>query len=268
MTRALAQNTNSAQATLSQVNGFPFVTKHDAIAELKRRRKNTALKELLDMRREGMNLLPSAKTPYAVFFRQLGTPSHETLRFLRILKGTKLAPLILEYHGDKFVSAGNSYKRSLGKMPIYQYTGADGRDMVKYSTILDFNKWNGKSLSEIRCMDGSGLIGFHHKLLSRIAKVDPKALCHDATEWFASHGDRADKYYTALLSNFLRDAILFEHFEASAAEETFVQSIMMPAFQRVEIQYGYQPLIVELVPATQEKRAFWDYYPKKTERYL
>ncbi len=268
MTRTIEKKHMVLPTPTFDLTQFPFVSKHDAFMEIRRRRKNGALKELLDAHGDGTKPLPMKNGPYAVFFRQIGTASHETLRFLRAIKGTRFTPLILEYHGDKFVSAGNSYKRSLGKMPIYQYTGADGRDMVKYSTVIDFNAWTGKLLSDIRCRDGSGFIEFHHRLLARIAKVNPKKLCHDATPWFASHGDRADKYYTALLSCFIRDAVLFEHFEPSVTEATFVETIMMPAFRAIEIQYGYQPLIVELVSPTEKNWSFWDYYPKKTERYL
>src|SRR3989344_5691571 len=64
----------------------------------------------------------------------------------------------------KFVSAENRSKRALCKMPIYQNTGLDGRDMVEYETVCDFNISTGKKFKEVVCLNGEQLIPFHHRL--------------------------------------------------------------------------------------------------------
>lgn len=206
--------------------------------------------------------------PRAVLFRQIGTPTHEVLRFLRIAKQMKLRPLIFEYHCDKFVGAGNTYKRSLGKMPIYQYTGTDGRDMVKFNTVFDFNSYAGKPLLKITCSNGESLVTYHHRLLQKVAKINPKNTCVDASLWLQMHGSEAFLYYEAFLTLFVRDAILFENFESTPPVRKFLADTVMPAFKHVEARYGYAPLIVRLLPKEDETRTFWDSFPKKIERYI
>lgn len=247
-----------------------FTQQHQARRELMRRRKDTKLKRQVWEYLDGpaMQLSPAFESPRAVLFRQVATPTQEVLRFIRIAKHMKLSPLILEYYGDKFVSAGNPYKRSLGKMPIYQYTGIDGRDNVRYRTILDFNAYTGKKLSDVRCKNGEPLIDFHHALLSKLSRFEPKTQCVDATAWFQGIGGHAHEYYEQFLMLFIRDAILFEYINPAASEKTFADEVIIPAFNRVEARYGLQPLIVRLVPKNKEARTFWDSYPKKIEKLL
>lgn len=247
-----------------------FTTQREAYGELMRRRKDVNLKkrvvEHLDA--SAQTVLEKFNAPRAVLFRQVATPTHEILRFLRMAKHMKLAPLILEYYGDKFVSAGNSYKRSLGKMPIYQHTGTDGRDNVRYRTILDFNAYTGKALEKVRCKNGESLIDFHHKILSKLARFNTETQCVDATSWFRGIGGHAEEYYEQFLMLFIRDGILFENYHSTGVERPLVQKTVLPAFRAVSDLYGMRPLIVHLVPPQKELRPFWDSYPKKLERFL
>ncbi|QQG37590.1 MAG: hypothetical protein HYS26_03095 [Candidatus Kaiserbacteria bacterium] len=247
---------------------FPSVPSRDALEELRRRRRSPHLKTQVGKYMKDPVIPLKRQEPFAIFFRQVATPQHELLRFLRTVKDLPLTPLVLEYHGDKFVSTGNPYKRSLGKLPVYQFTGSDGRDMVKYRTVVDFNAYTGKSFSDVRCKNGEKFVEFHHRLLASVTKMKVEKLCYDATPWFTRHGDLAHLYYEELLAFFVRDAILFEHFEPTEAERVFVKAIMLPAFRNIEARFGYPPLVVELVPKGEETRAFWDSYPKKIERYL
>jgi hypothetical protein len=241
-----------------------------ALWDLRQRRKDPALKKIVRQ-----NLGPSAEKflkkfsqPRAVFFRQVATPTHEMLRFLKLAKHMGLKPLILEYHDDKFVSAENRSKRSLGKMPIYQYTGTDGRDMVEYKTVCDFNISTGKKFKDIVCLNGGKLIPFHHHLFRTITKLNPKTCCFDASDWFKSAGKKAEAYYAQLLAFFVRDGILFENFMPLRSESAFTKSIIVPAFEKIKNQYGVNPLIVRLLPENEEMRQFWDSYPKKIKKHL
>lgn len=254
---------------MQEFQEFPFTPKNIAVMELKRRRKKVTLTELVRFNvHDSIIPIPKRERPYAVFFRQVATPTHETLRFLQMTKNLPLQPLILEYYGDKFVSAGNPYKRSLGKMPIYKYTGNDGRDMVEYKTVFDLNKYTGKELGAIHCTNGEKLVDFHHRLLKGVTKINMETLCYDATEWFSRHGDKANLYYEDFLSFFIRDGILFEDFEPTQSEGRFVREIMLPAFCAVELKYGLTPLVVELIPKNEGARAFWNAYPKKIQRLI
>ncbi len=247
-----------------------FVSQNDARGTLINRAKDAELKKRVreNMHPEAHALISKFNSPRAVFFRQVATPTHEVLRFLRIAKHMRLTPIILEYYGDKFVSAGNPYKRALGKMPIYQHTGIDGRDNVKYHTVVDFNEYTGKPISAVKCKSGESLIDFHHKLLDKMSRLNIEAHCADATPWFQALGGMAGKYYDEFLTLFVRDAILFEYFEPTASEQLFIRETMIPAFQNVANKFGLQPLVFRLVPKNKEGRKFWDAYPKTIEKFI
>jgi len=247
-----------------------FTQQREARRELIRRRRDPELKRLVyeNLHSGAGAILDKFAAPRAVLFRQIATPTHEVLRFLRIAKHMQLAPLILEYYGDKFVSAGNTYKRSLGKMPVYQHTGIDGRDIVKHHTVIDFNAYTGKPLSTVRCKTGESLIDFHHALVTKLGRLNIETQCVDATHWFQGAGGHAENYYEQFLTLFIRDSILFEYFEPGKAEETFAFEVMLPAFRNVTERYGVRPLIARLVPKNKEARKFWDCYPKKIEKFL
>jgi hypothetical protein len=240
-----------------------------ALWELKQRRADILLKESVhtDLGSSADEILKKFTQPRAVFFRQVATPTHEIIRFLKLAKQMKLKPLILEYGEDKFVSSENRSKRLLGKMPIYQYTGSDGRDMVEYETVCDFNTATGKKLKEVMCTNGEKLMSFHHRLFQKITGLNPKTYCFDASLWFKSAG-KAESYYEQLLMLFLRDGILFENFMPLRSESAFTKTIIVPAFEKLKNKYGVEPLIVRLLPENEEMRLFWDSYPKKTKKYI
>lgn len=241
-----------------------------ALWELKQRRQDTVLKKSIrhKLGSTSEKLLKQFRKPRAVFFRQVATPTHETLRFLKIAKQMDLKPLILEYHDDKFVSAENRSKRALGKMPIYQHTGSDGREMVEYETICDFNISTGKKFKDIVCLNGEKLIPFHHRLFRTITGLNPKTYTVDASDWFKSSGGDAGKYYEQLLTFFIRDGIIFENFMPFRSESAFTKSIVVPAFKKLKDLYGVDPLIVRLAPEKEETRQFWDAYPRKTKKHI
>ncbi len=241
-----------------------------ALWELAQRRKESGLKEKVrqTLGSTAETILKKFIQPRAVLFRQVATPTHEIIRFLRLAKHMKLKPLILEYHGDKFVSSDNRYKRSLGKMPIYEHTGSDGRDMVRYETVCDFNTSTGKPFTDIQCLHGESLIAFHHRLFRAITGLNPKTHCVDATHWFDANGRKAVDYYEHLLTLFVRDGILFENYFTTKSEGPFVTESVLPAFKRIQQTYGYSPLIVRLLPSNEELRLFWDAYTKKVRSAL
>src|SRR3989344_3729058 len=158
-----------------QTSADLFMSQRDALVELMRRRKDRQLKRkvVASLNPQGQALLAHLEQPSAVLFRQVASPTQETLRFLTIAKHMGLQAIILEYYGDKFVSAGNPFKRALGKMPIYEQTASDGRDIVHFRTMVDFNSYVGKPLSSVRCKDGTSLVEFHHTLIKKVVKFDP-----------------------------------------------------------------------------------------------
>lgn len=241
-----------------------------AVDELRRRRRSTVLKSAVDSALRGKRLAPVASSPHphALLFRQVGTPNSEMFRFLGSAKRLGLRPLVLEYHTDKLVSAGNPFKRSLGKMPLYLHTGSDGRDIVRYRTVVDFNKYNGKQIRTVQTHDGVPLVEFHHKLLRASAKINPETVCFDASEWFEKNGSVAHRYYEALMTLLIRDCVMFESYESTPALVPFMHAVVLPAFEKVYERFGVRPLISRLVPKGEETRLFWDSYPRKVEKYM
>jgi len=238
--------------------------------ELTQRRRDLFLKRevLNNLTPHGRIFVKKLTRICGVVFRQVASPTNDVERFLTMTSHLGLHPIILEYYGDKFVSAGNMYKRSLGKMPIYNHTGTDGRDIVHYKTIVDFNSYVGKPLSSVMCRNGASLIEFHHSLLQKMTRFDVSGQCIDATEWFQSAGVRASNYYEQFLSLFIRDAILFEYFTPTKAERKFVQEVFIPSYKKVEARYNLKPLIIELVPKNKAGRLFWDSYPTEIKEFF
>lgn len=275
VTKKIKNKTDSKHRLLTGVMRFDafdymYTEPRLALWELQQRREDAILKGLTRQNLGGVaeELLKKFRQPRAIFFRQIATPTHETLRFLRMAKQMKLKPLILEYYDDKFVSAENRSKRLLGKMPIYKYTGSDGRDMVEYETVCDFNAVIGKKFKEVICLNGEKLISFHHHLFRAISKVNPKTCTFDASAWFNSAGGNAGNYYEQILTILIRDGILFENFMPFRSEHAFTKIIVEPAFEKCRNAYGVNPLIVRLMPEHEEMRLFWDSYPSKTKNYI
>lgn len=271
MTPLSAQNAAATRPVPHVAHTPVFVDAGYAVAELGRRRSDAALaaRTHAGMRDPSGEILARCTQPTAVLFRQLATPTHEILRFLDTVRVLGLRPLILEYSGDKFVGAGNPYKRSLGKMPLFGGVGSDGRDIVRFKTVVDFNAANGKALADIRLTDDStSLIEFHHDLFKRVTGLSPQDACYDATAWFHAHGGQAAQYYEPFLSFFVRDAILFENFMLNEHEELLTTQIVGPAFERVTERLGHYPLIVQLVPTADEQRPYWDEYPPHVSELL
>jgi hypothetical protein len=241
-----------------------FTGAEAAIREFMRRREDTALTRethaVLGAAAE--SLLARMELPTALLYRQIGTPTHEALLFLETAERLNLQPLIVEYLDDKFVGAGNPYKRALGKLPIFQHRGSDGRDMVRYVTRIDFNSFVGKKLSEACCISGMTLVDFHHDILQKVTDEDPGALCFDATNWFVAQGSTAVHYYDALMTLLVRDCIMFENYETSRHLSPFMHNVVIPSFERTETRFGLRPLIVRLLPPDEEDRPFWNSYPK------
>lgn len=268
MRGVLTTSRSAARAAPAHVD--ILTPEQDALAEIRRRRTDATLSGRVaeNLGKESLPLTTRHTTPQALLFRQLATPTHEILLFLKRAEELGLKPLILEYHGDKFVSAKNRYKRGLGKLPVFHYTDSREHDVVQFHTIFDFNAYTGESLSDIECANGERLVDFHHKLLKAISGLNPASICVDGTSWFKKKGGVAEEYYKSLMLLCVRDFIMFENYEQTNHLAPFMQEVILPAFQLIEKEYGVRPLITRLLPEDEELRMYWDAYPKKTETLL
>jgi hypothetical protein len=240
-----------------------------AVDTLYQRRHSAFLESLLD-KHLVMNAEMRAlfKKPRAIMFRQVATPNHELELFFKTAEQLGLDPLVLEYHEDIFVSSHNKFKRSLGKMPIFQFTNAQSIDVIQYRTIVDFNISTGSKLKHVKTSSDESLISVHHDLLiEHIQKVDKEKHLYDASEWFNSHGS-AKNYYVLLMALFIRHGILFENFVTTHDEASFADDVVIPAFKEVLHEFSLAPLIVRLIPQETETSSFTDYYPTGINRLL
>ena len=89
-----------------------------------------------------------------VMFRQVATPNYEIRWFIELTKDHGLKTNFFEYHSDKFTS-NNSYKHSLGQLVIHKdKKNKKGENIEERISIVDFNKYNGKKLSEVKTLTG------------------------------------------------------------------------------------------------------------------
>jgi hypothetical protein len=249
---------------------FLFISLSDAAAELSRRRRDDALAALHDPFRFSLpaNIAAHFTKPRAILFRQLASPTYETLEFLHLEERLNVEPLILEYLKDKFVGANNSYKHALGKMPIHSGMNKHGKDIIRYRTVIDFVQADGKPLLEIPTFTGEPLVVMHHRILGSLTGLDARVHCLDGSDWFADAHAHGRHFYEDVFALCVRDAILFENFHTTEHERTLVSEVVAPAYHETVRRFGVPPLIVRLIPRQEELSRHWDSYPAMAERFM
>lgn len=225
----------------------------EAIAELRARRDASALHTGSELEQH------LSARPYAVLFRQVATPNFELERFVSLASSAGLAPLVLEFHRDKFVTR-NTIKYALARMGFHAGTGRNGGSRVRFISVADLPSADGTQLCHTVTTWGQGLIPFHHELLAARASLRGIEL-FDGSDWFLSHQRGARGYYAEFLSLFVRHAILFESFLLTSHEQQFTSEVVIPAFDAAYSQHGCRPLICRLDPADSEGLPYWLQYP-------
>lgn len=232
---------------------FVYTSPEDAVKELKRRWHDESIKVPI-------SIPPIFEKGFkAVLHRQLITPNYEVLRFLSIADGLDFDPIFFEYTKDKFVTE-NEWKYHLGCLHFYLGHGKKGGIKLDRSNIIDFNKSNGKKLSDVKTIWNQSLVDFHHELfLKRFPKLNPKLF--DGSDWYSKNGGCAKDYYKNFFLLFIKHGILFENFMLDTKEMSFSKEVFLPAFIEVKEKTGLKPLIVALEPTEIEEDIFWMCYP-------
>lgn len=202
----------------------------------------------------------------AVIFRQLVTGNYEIRRFVSIVDSMDLKPVFWEYYADKFTS-NNEWKHSLGKLFFYLGRGKKGGAKIECLKIIDFNRFNGQAICDVKTLWGESLIDFHHRF-TRERFRDISSSFFDASCWFAENGKSADKYYQTFLELFVKHGILFENFLLDEKELSFTKEVFLPAFIEVWRKTGHKPLIVSLEPTDIEDDKFWMCHPHADMEYV
>lgn len=189
------------------------------------------------------------------------SPNFELLYFLEISKLFGLEPLCLQYSSDKFVNI-NKPKYFLGKLFIDGGEGKNGGNKIETARIIDFNKFEGHRLCDVKTIFNDSLVDFHGKILKK-ATSEYKYKLFDFSDWF-NHHKKANKkyYYLRYLSLFLCYGILFENFLVNEDELSFTKDKVLPSFNKITEMFGLKPLIFPLNPIKNETDSRWFYYPK------
>ena len=203
--------------------------------------------------------------PKAVFVRYIMSPNYELLYFLELTKLFNLEPLCLQYSSDKFVNI-NKLKYFLGKLFVDKGEGKRGDSKIKTVNIVNFNKFEGQRLCDIKTVYNDSLIDFHKKILKK-ATSKYKYELFDFSDWFNHHKRVYRKYYYLhYLSLFLFHGILFENFLVNEDEIDFTRYKVLPSFNKAVKIFGIKPLIFPLNPLKSENELRWFYYPENIIR--
>lgn len=239
---------------------FFYTRLSQAFKELKSRSKDKAL---VDKIRKNMgsaypDWLPDK--PCLFFSRNIITPNIETLYFLDIARDSGFEVIFFEYH-DKFVSRNKS-KYYLGNICT------NFPEQRKKKIIVDFQKYEGKTINNVQTNTGSSLLDYHHDLSRKIIKDFDSYKIIDITKWF-NDTRNVNAYYFNYFSLFITNGILFENFLLDDEEEkVFLEKKFIPSVKKIKEVYGINPLIYPLLPFESQADNSWFFYPKEVYNYI
>jgi hypothetical protein len=260
----------SISHTLSSILGSDDVsdllmTPFAAIEELERRRKDPELQKRVEEYLKGDIPDYFKDGPILCLSRHIGTPNFETLRFIHLMRQFDMKVVVTQDSKGIFVPF-NHIKKALTKLPILTRITQKGKrlnEQYENVTIVDFNAADGKTFSEIKTLWGENLIDFHTRLFSELGLETIEV--PDDAQWIdRHHRESLLEHYKHLLALFVAHGIFFENYDMKDPHERyFVHHILRPAFEFVEKNFGFRPLIVEVFPTTFESNRFWTSYPAK-----
>lgn len=208
--------------------------------------------------------LPHTHT--AAIIRHIGTPNHEMHRVMALCEQYQLNLLIMSFQEDKF-SPNNACKYALGRMGFFEGLGRQGGKKIRYSTIMDFNRYNGRPLRECRTFRGQPFLDFHHELLFQTFPQLGSDNLFECSEWFIHLRNESGNFYQTMLKLFLKHAILFETFVLSGSELDFTLKKVLPVFQEIIDDFGIKPLIVQSDDPATEGDDYWQLYPEHLHEF-
>jgi len=229
----------------------------EAVEELERRRNNTDLRARIDNFHHSCFPTFMSAEPVGLLNRSIMTPNHEFDRFLSLLAGTKLVPLLVEFHQDVLVTY-NPDKYRLGRQAF-----AITPDIARGMRVVDWKSFEGKPpprISDVRTRNGLRLVDYHHALLETAYPGSEKHLV-DFSSWFME-ARRGEFYYLRYLALFIYHGILFENFVVKDESELrFTLEKVVPSFKKAVELFGVRPLIVPILPAETEHGDYWRSLP-------
>ena len=135
-----------------------------------------------------------------------------------------------------------------------------GKECVEKITIIDFNKYNGKKLKNIRTLWGESLIDFHKKLFD-VHNLKNFSFIQE-NDWYQKKNEKPVDFYINFFLLVTCYGILFENFLISKdnIESNFTKNVILPALEKVINFTGIKPLIVPLEAIDLELDDYWYYH--------
>jgi hypothetical protein len=228
---------------------------NEAKIEIHKRWGNAALKKQVQ---DYLGEIPETfiNGPKAVLFRSIITPDHELSRFIELSKQVDLSPLGVELTDDTFTTS-NFDKLALLQLPIFEKRNKKDEAIVHHTTIADLNGSDGKNFKNINTYDGEPIIDFHHRLL--VENLIEKLELIDISAWLRERGLHAKEYYKYFFALLICHGVQCESYVTNDSESEFENTVVLPAFREIESLFGIKPLIVQLLPDTQDR--YWWAYP-------
>lgn len=243
----------AANGTMRDVVENVYTPLAAAVDELRRRRADPALWRRVRAFQAALppHFLPRA--PSLIMVRSIFSPDRECGAFARLAAASGLPPLCAELGGDRFVSF-NPGKYGRGRM-IFG-SGLRRRGL----RLIDFHRYDGRPINEIRTRSEQPLLAVHHALLSH-AHPELATRRLDCTPW-ATAASRIAPRYLHLLGLALVDGILAENFAVNDREERrLFEQRVLPSLRRALELFGVRPLIVPVVAPELEDDPGWAEYP-------
>lgn len=249
---------------MNQVNDnkhYPFFSVIDAATEIKKRHENKELRSAVENYLQGD--IPEYFKVGPVYYlpRHVATPNHETIRFVNALGGDGSKIVIGQDSGDKLVSK-NPLKRALGKLQFFRNTNDLNAEVPSgVRKVIDFGKYDGKKIHEIKTLWGESLMDFHNRLFYEI--VPAYVVLVDDANWINRNG-RGDikEHYIKLLALSLAHGVFFEDLLCANPDDAyFVEEVILPACKELKQRFGFDPLIVDLGQSFTGHNQFWYSYP-------
>lgn len=243
-------------------NQIVYTPMSEALNLLEERRKDDQLIKKIEQLLKGdvPEILKLKKC--AVQFRQVTTPNNDCKHFIKIAMENKLQPVFFEYHDDKFTS-NNDFKYSLGSLHLQGPVNKKDVFPVEKVTIVDFAKYDGKKLKDVKTLWGESLVDFHKKLFAFHNSSTDNFHFYEASQWLKKNGEHAREYYVNFLLLCTCFGILFENFLTSNdSDGEFTKDVILPAIDKVLNLTGLRPLIIPIGPLDMESDQHWiSYHP-------
>lgn len=192
-----------------------------------------------------------------IIARQLATPNNESRIFIYSAKENGLQPVFLEYFDDKLTS-NNLYKLSLGQLSVQNKIETENNEAVEKIDIVDFKKYDGKKIKDVKTLWGESLIEFHKKLFDAYNLKDISFF--EETSWYKKRNEKPGEFYDNFFLIVTCFGILFENFLTFNGEGLFTKDVVLPAIKKATDLTGLKPLIVTIEPTSTETDEFWYYH--------